>query len=197
MKLSTFKSVPVFLLHEGHALFRVQRTHAIPARTVVIGPLHLPPPGVSAGRFDLIVSKKAVAYFAESPEVAICETLTRRDATSVSLSADIVPRDLLALRTAASLRLADLRPQALSWPVLQSLRYWETQQIAEDASKHHDGVVYRSPQHHAQDCYALFEPVLTSSHLAWQWTRPLGTLSKRLHSAMLRALISSRVPLTP
>jgi hypothetical protein len=138
-------------------LYRVQRSGSRPG-TVTIGGLKLPPPGALVGRFDL--SLFPVGYFAEAPETAIYESLARREATALSLFL-LARRQLLAVQSRRGNRLADLRPHVSSWPVLQSLRLHVTQQLAADAQRlGFEGIVYRSAQQYAHDCYALFGSAL-------------------------------------
>ena len=192
MKLQELSYVPEHELPAASTFFRIQRVRSRPG-TQAVGPLRLSPPGTLSGRFDL--AQHLVGYFAEGPETSIYETLARREAVRLSL-ADIGRRRLLALQTRQTLRLLDLRPHAPSLPVLQSLRFNETQQIAEDAFRlGFDGLIYRSAQHYGHDCYALFEPVLGQLRLLWR--KPLVDPSGGLHHALLAALRGSQVPLMP
>lgn len=175
MKLSDLAYVPAHDLPAALALHRVQRSTARRG-TVRFGAVKLAPPGTLAGRFDL--AGEAVGYFGQAPETAIYEALARREVTALLLSV-LGQRSLLALRARRSLRLADLRPHASSWPFLQSLRLHLTRRLAEDAhALGFEGIVYRSAQQYAHDCYAIFGPALRarSSSLGrsgWS-TRPAG-----------------------
>ena len=193
MKLEDlFSYVPQHELPSAATLYRIQRARSRTGSRA-IGPLRLAPAGVRSGRFDL--GLQAVGYFAEGPETAIYETLARREAVSLSLSA-MAQRRLLALQTQKTLQLLDLRPHASSLPVLQSLRFHVTQQIAEEALRlGFDGLIYHSAQHHAHDCFALFEPVLDRIKLLWR--KPLIDAAGGMHRSLLAALHGSQVPVTP
>jgi hypothetical protein len=174
-------------------LSRVQRQRSRPG-AVAIGPLRLPPRGLMKGRFDL--ADDDVGYFADSPETAIYETLARREATALSMST-LAKRSLLTLRTTAPLTLLDLRCHACAWPVLQSLRYQITQELAKSAREHgYQGIVFRSAQQYGSDCFALFGDALRTIRL--ESKLPLlqpGTGA--LHRAMAAAVRGSQIPLTP
>lgn len=192
MNLDTLEFVPELRLPPGATLYRVQLSRAR-CDSQRIGPLRLAPPGLMSGRFDL--SGAPVAYFAESPDTALYEAVFRREVLAVSL-ARLSQRSLLSLQTDSSLRLADLRAHAAAWPVLQSLRFVATQALAADLHRRgFDGIVYRSAQHHGQDCHALFGPAL--SHLRRGWSQPLVDASGGLHQLCAQALRASQIPLVP
>lgn len=192
MKLQDLQYVLEHHVAAGASVYRVQRSVARPG-SVVVGALKLAPPGLLISRFDLVAH--AVAYFADTPETAIYESLARREAMSLSLNV-VGARQLLTLQATRSLRLADLRPHASTWPVLQSLRYALTQQIAADANGlGYEGVVYRSAQQYGQDCLALFGPSLSALKLVRRI--PLVDPSGGLHRAVANALRGSQVPLVP
>ena len=90
----------------------------------------LPPFGVPTGRFDL--SDEPTAYLADSELTSCYEALFRRDTRSYTLD-QLRQRSLVAFRTAAGMRLVDLRGLEENYPVLQSLRYETTQAFAADA----------------------------------------------------------------
>lgn len=151
MKLVELQHAVDFTLPSPSILHRVQRRSSRRG-SVVFGPLRVAPRGLLLNRFDL--ADEEVGYFAESSEAAVYETLARREATALSL-ASVASRVLLTLRTTEALRLLDLRLHASSWPVLQSLRYTETQELAANARDHaYDGVIYRSAQQYGSDCVA-------------------------------------------
>lgn len=192
MNLDTFEFVPELRLPPGATLYRVQLRRAR-RNSQRIGPLRLAPPGLMSGRFDL--HGAPVAYLAESPDTALYEAVFRREVLAVSL-ARLLQRSLLSLQTDASLTLADLRGHAAAWPVLQSLRFGATQTLAADLhGRGFDGIVYRSAQHHGQDCHALFGPALT--HLRRGWSRPLVNAGGGMHRLCVQALRGSQVPLVP
>ena len=157
MNLKDLEYVPSYTLSLTSALHRIQRTRARP-RSVAIGPLRTPPRGLLTCRFDLHDAE--VGYFAESPEAAAFEAIFRREATAVAVSM-LIKRTLLALQVVKPLVLLDLRPHAPGWPVLQSLRYGATQELALDArNSGFAGVVYRSAQQYGSDCFAVFGEAL-------------------------------------
>ncbi len=135
MKLAELEHAVDFSLPSPSILYRVQRLRSRRG-AVAIGPLRIPPRGLLLNRFDLV--DEEVAYFAESSATAIYETLSRREASSLSMST-VAKRALLTLRTTAPLRLLDLRFHVGAWPVPQSLRYAETQELAREAP----GIVQR------------------------------------------------------
>lgn len=194
MKITDLGFLTEHHLPTGTSLFRIQWVRARRS-TLVRGPLKLPPPGTGGGRFDL--RHEAVAYLAETPETAAYETLARRETTILSL-ASLADRRLLTMRTTGPLRLADLRPHVSSFPVLHSLRYSETRELAEDiALQGHDGIVFASAQHPGGDCYAVFDkgqgllkPVSRAVPLAVRG-------SGEVHSCVVTALRGSRVPVVP
>ncbi len=192
MKLQDLTFVPEHAVPPALTLYRVQRAVSRPG-TVTVGPLKLAPPGALIGRFDL--AALSVGYFAEAPETAIYESLARREATGLSLSL-LAKRRLLALHTRRALRLADLRPHVSSWPFLQSFRLHLTQRLADDAQRlGFEGIVYRSAQQYAHDCYALFGSTVRALRLSWQV--PLVNSAGNPHRSLAAALIGSQVPLLP
>lgn len=157
MKLHDLQYLPPVTLPASQTVYRVQRIKARPG-AVAIGPLKIAPIGDMSGRFAL--ASTATAYFAESPETALYESLVRREAMALSIS-NAATRQLLCLRT-RPLRLLDLRPHAASWPVLQSLRFPATQDIAAGAlADGFEGIAYRSAQQYGQDCFVVFGAGLT------------------------------------
>ncbi len=146
------------------------------------------------GRFD--VAGVPVGYFAEAPETAVFESLCRREATALSLQL-AAKRALLCVQATQSLTLLDPRVHTTGWPVLQSLRFSQTQELAAEVhAQGMQGIVYRSSQHHAMDCFSLFGDTLSTLKTAWaeRLTEP-GT--GNLHSVLAAALRGSQVPLTP
>lgn len=192
MKLSDLAYISEYDLPAALTLYRVQRARSRRG-SVKAGALKLPPPGTMAGRFDL--AGELVGYFGEAPETAMYEALARREVTSLSLSV-LEQRGLLALQTQRSLRLADLRPHAADWPFLQSLRLHLTQQVADDTHQlGFDGIIYRSAQQYAHDCYAIFGSALNALKLIWQVK--LVNSAGGLHRSLTAALTGSQVPLMP
>jgi RES domain-containing protein len=193
MDLATLQYAPELELPQGATLYRVQLSRARKT-SQRIGPLCLAPIGTRNGRFDL--AAEPVAYLAESPETALYEAVFRREVTAVSLSL-LAQRSLLSLTTERALKLLDLRGHARAWPVLQSLRFSQTQALAADIRQQGcDGLIYRSAQHHGQDCHALFGPALSA--LKRRWSQPLvDPLTGGLHRLCAAALTGSQIPLHP
>ncbi|URI10805.1 RES family NAD+ phosphorylase [Aquincola tertiaricarbonis] len=192
MKLADLEYLAPHLLAQGQSLFRTQRT-ALVGESVARGPLHLAPIGSLSGRFDL--ARVPCAYLAEAPDTALLEAVFRRESTGVSI-AGLQFRELLAVQTRSEFVLGDLRPHASAWPVLQSLRFSETQALAAEAKQAgFSGLIYRSAQHFAQDCVVLFDPPAGAMKALWR--TPLanrqGAVSKWVAEVARRSL----VPLVP
>lgn len=190
MKLSDLEVVTTYTLAAGQSLFRVQRIRGSALRR---GPLKLAPTGLLAGRFDL--PDAPCAYFGESPDTALYEAVFRREATSVSLGG-LRRRQLLTAQVRRELHLGDLRAHAPSWPVLQALRFSETQELADDAHKAgFHGLIYRSAQQHGQDCVVLFDP--EARVLSALSASPLVSSGDALNRWVVLAAQHSRIPLVP
>jgi hypothetical protein len=150
----------------------------------------LPPFGVPTGRFDL--SDEPTAYLADSEQTSCYEALFRRDTRSYTLD-QLRQRSLVAFRTAAGMRLVDLRGLEENYPVLQSLRYEATQAFAADARKAGaHGVMYASAQHPYHSCICLFERGVASMTKVSS-TPLVQPGSDRLHLSVLRAALGSQV----
>ena len=190
MKLVELEHAVDFTLPSPSILYRVQRLRSRRG-AVAVGPLRVPPRGLLLNRFDLVDDE--VAYFAESSETAAYETLARREATSLSMTA-VASRALLTLQTTAPLRLLDLRFHAGAWPVLQSLRYAETQELAREArTLGHDGFIYRSAQQYGSDCVVLFGAgAMQCVKLVTKL--PLVSRVGTLHRAAAEAIRGAKVP---
>jgi len=195
MKLADLQYVPHFDLLAPQALFRVQHSRAS-AGTVKVGNrlLLLPPSHLLSGRFD--IAGQPVAYFAERPETAVYEVVCRREAKGVSMAL-MAKRSLLSVQTSAKITLLDLRPHTTTWPVLQSLRFDQTQALAAQAFDHgFSGIVYRSAQQYGMDCFALWGTALTV--LQRVSLEPLvEPATGNLHGALAMGLAGSLVPLLP
>lgn len=192
MKLHDLQYLPPITLAASQTVYRVQRTKARPG-VVSIGPLKLVPAGDMSGRFALATSE--AGYFAESPETAIYESLVRREAVSLSIS-NAARRQLLCLRTARPVQLLDLRQHASSWPVLQSLRFSATQEIAAEAViAGFEGIAYRSAQHCGQDCFVVFGAALKAFKLAWR--KALLLPDGSMHQALAAAIRGGQIVLAP
>ena len=193
MNLFTLQYAPTVVLPTSFTLYRVQRLRCRPG-SIKAGALRLPPLGLCAGRFDLLTLP--VGYFAETPETAAYETIARREMTMVS-AAMIGQRKLMCLQTRVRLNMLDLRPHASSWPVLQSLRFKQTQSLAEDAVRAgFGGVIYRSAQQFGMDCYAIFGHALSDLKLNWS-DRLIEPGSGNLHGVMLTVIQGSQIDLVP
>jgi hypothetical protein len=192
MKLHDLQYVPTATLATSQTVYRVQRSRAHP-HAVAVGALRLAPANDLSSRFA--VGTASVAYFAESPETAVYESLVRREAVSLSLKI-ISARALLCLRTTRSLRLLDLRPHTPSWPVLQSLRFEATQGIAKDAlAADFDGIVYRSAQQYGQDCLVVLGSAADAFKLAWR--KPLVRADGAFHHALVAAIHGGQIMVAP
>lgn len=190
MKLSDLEVITTFTLASGQSLFRVQRARRAAVRR---GPLKLAPAGLLSGRFDL--PDVPCAYFGEAPDTALYEALFRREAPLLALH-EFRLRELLAVQVRRNLQLGDLRPHAPNWPVLQSLRFSETQELATDAyAAGLEGLIYRSVQQHGQDCVVLFDPD-ANVVAATTKTSLLGP-GDSLNRWVVLAAERSRVPLVP
>lgn len=193
MKLKEFEHAPELDLPSPCILYRVQRLRSRPG-AVAVGALRVPSRGLLLNRFDLVDDE--VAYFAESSETAVYETLARREATMLSMST-VAGRALLTLQTMAPQRLLDLRFHAGAWPVLQSMRYGETQELAADAyAAGYAGIVYRSAQQYGSDCVVLLgEGAMRSMKLVNKL--PLVSPAGTLHRAAAEAIRGAKIPFTP
>ena len=195
MNLADLRYSPRFDLLPPQLLFRVQHSSAR-AGTVKIGTrlLMLPPSNLLSGRFD--IAGQPVAYFAERPETAVYEAICRREATGVSFAL-MAKRSLLSVQTTAKITVLDLRPHALSWPVLQSLRFDQTQALAAEAlAAGLSGIVYRSAQQYGMDCFALWGQALRALD-RMSLESLVESRSGNLHAAVATALNGSQLPLLP
>lgn len=190
MKFSDLEVVTTYSLPSGQSLFRVQRTRGSAVRR---GPLNLAPVGLLSGRFDL--PSVPCAYFGEAPDTALYEALFRREAPLLSVH-ELRVRELLAVQIRRNVKLGDLRPHTPSWPVLQSLRFSETQELAKDAyAAGLEGFIYRSAQQYGQDCVVLFDPSASVVELRAK-TSLVGT-KNTLNRWVVLAAQRSKVPLVP
>ena len=133
------------------------RTQLIRPRTssVQMNGVTMAPVGLMQGRYCL--PNEPVAYLADSPETALYESLLRRETVSRTLS-ELRRKCLAEFVTTGTLRLADLRSLAEPYPMLQSLRVVQTQELAADCrAMNLDGMFYASTQHPHHTCVALFQ----------------------------------------
>lgn len=193
MNLSELNSPPTYIVPVPTVMRRIQRVRARPG-SAAIGPVRTAPAGTLKGRFDLATD--VTGYFADSSTTAVFESTVRRETLGVSMAV-LRTRLELIVHTTRSLKLIDLRPSAGMWPVLQSLRYSETQGLAADvAAAGYDGIIFRSAQHFGQDCYALFGGAMSALKLI-QKIPLVDPLTGVLHRAVYEALTHGKVPLTP
>jgi len=146
------------------------------------------------GRFD--IQGVSVGYFAQGPQTSIYEAICRREQCMVSNSL-LAKRQLLCFHTTRPLNLLDIRPLTNTWPVLQSMRFEQTQMLAASAKADgFDGILYLSVQHFGQDCYAIFGDSLASLRL--QSRAPLlEPGSGNYHAALADALRGSQITVVP
>lgn len=192
MKLADLEHLSPYSLAKGQSLFRTQRASVVGA-AIARGPLHLAPVHSLSGRFDL--ADVPCAYLAEAPDTALLVAVFRRECTGVSVAA-LQLRELLAVQTHTEIVLGDLRPHTTGWPVLQSLRFSETQALAAEVHQAgFNGLIYRSAQHFAQDCVVLFDPDSAATKQLWRvaLANREGAVNKWVADAARR----SRVPLVP
>ena len=191
MKLHDLQYLPPVTLAASQTVYRVQRIKARPG-AASIGPLKMAPISDMYGRFALATTE--TCYFAESPETAIYESLVRREAISLSIS-NAAGRQILCLRTTRPVQLLDLRQHASSWPVLQSLRFSVTQEIAAEALvAGFEGIAYRSAQHYGQDCFVVFGGGLKNFKLVWR--KALILPDGSMHQALAAAVRGGQITLT-
>lgn len=192
MKLRDLQYLPPTTLATAQTIYRVQRTKPRPGATT-IGALKLAPAGDMSSRFAVL--SLPAGYFAESPETAVYESLVRREVVSLSIS-NAANRVLLCLRTTMPIRLLDLRPHAPSWPVLQSLRFNSTQEVAAEAvAEGFEGIAYRSAQQHGQDCFVLFGDALKAFKLVWR--KALVLEDGSVHQALASAMRGGQIMVVP
>ncbi|CAM3796316.1 RES family NAD+ phosphorylase [Roseateles saccharophilus] len=193
MNLTDLEYAPAYVLPPSLALYRVQRF--APRRgDKKAGRIRLAPPGTLSGRFDL--PDELVGYFAERPETAGYECLARREFETMDF-ASLAQRELLCLTVQRHIRLLDLRAQAQSWPVLQSLRFNLTQELAASARDGgFEGIIYKSAQQFGMDCMAVFGPAL--ARLRYEWAERLvepGT--GNLHSVVAEVARGAQIKVLP
>lgn len=165
MKISDFPGLLPYALPLGQVLYRVQ-TSEPHAQTTCRGAVHLHSGPERLGRFDL--DDRLCAYFATRPQTALYEAVYRREKLSIKPDA-LEGRHLIAVAMCRELTLADLRPYASHFPVLQSERRKETRQLAEELEQQGvDGLIYRSAQQGEHDCVILFDPPESLFKLLWR-----------------------------
>lgn len=178
-------------LAAGRLFYRVQLQRAIHG-SVKLGDVLLPPTGLLSGRFCL--QDEPVAYFADSDQTALYESLLRRETQAQSI-ANLRKRCLTTFVSQSSLRLVDLRDLAEPYPVLHSLRFQQTQALSRECrAKGFNGILYSSAQHPGHTCAALFRTGI--ENLATLTAQPLvKKQTNRLLKVVQTALWRSGVPL--
>ena len=105
-------------------------------------------------------------------------------------------REIVQVQLTSDLELGDLRPFANQWPILQAMRYSETQSLAADALKHgFKGLIFHSAQQYSEPCIVIFNP-------DQKLFRKLGessfvSASGAIHRYVAHAANRSRIPLAP
>jgi RES domain-containing protein len=182
---------PVIEIPKHEPWHRIQRLKSIKG-SIRINGFVLPPTGILASRFDL--PAQATAYLADSAETALYESLFRREARSCTLLS-LAQRALVTFETTQRMRFADLRGHEERFPVLQSLRYEDTQQLAQDCWRQGlQGVLYASAQHPHHSCLCLFANGIAAMRRLTV-TPLVDPHNHRLHKAVVNAAHGSRVPL--
>nr|WP_315244392.1 RES family NAD+ phosphorylase [uncultured Albidiferax sp.] len=182
---------PILEIPARQTWHRIQRTSA-KGGSVRINAYVLAPVGCLAGRFDL--ADEVTAYLADTPETALYESVFRREVRSCHWDR-LQQRSLVSFETRASLRLADLRGLPERYPVLHSMRYEISQQLAQDCRRQGlHGILYASAQHPLHSCICLFKAGIELTKK--QAVIPLvDSASGALHKAVVNAARGSQVPI--
>ncbi|WP_431045713.1 RES family NAD+ phosphorylase [Roseateles sp. L2-2] len=189
MKMSDFPSMGTFLLPSGQVLYRVQ-SPSMDVSKVARGPVVLHAGPEKFGRFDL--SDRPTAYFATRPQTALHEAVYRKNTHELKNTA-LEGRELIAVATAAPQSLADLRPYSAHFPVLQSVRLKETQELTNElCQERFDGLISRSAQQDGHDCVILFDPPADLFRLLWR--SPLSHAGGQGHQWVQVADRGARIP---
>ena len=137
-----------------------QTWHRVQRRSVRRGSVRLKgyvlaPTGGLTARFDM--ADEPIVYLADSPETALYESVFRREVRNCHWDR-LLERTMVTFETRASLRLADLRGLEERYPVLQSMRYENSQKFAQDCRQQGlHGILYASAQHPHHSCVCLFK----------------------------------------
>ena len=193
----TLIHAPIVEIPAHQIWHRVQLKKARPESIRFKGYVLAPPPVIATdsafpNRFDL--TDEPVTYLADSPETAIYESLFRRNVTSCHWDR-IEQRALVSFETQKPIRLAYLRGQEEQYPVLQSMRYESSQQLAQSyREKGLDGILYASAQHPYHGCVCLFKSGMekTKKLESYPLVEPK---TKVLHKAVITAQRGSQVPI--
>ena len=88
------------------------------------------------------------------------------------------------------------RSRSSTRPVLQSLRFPVTQEIAAEAfAEGFGGIAYRSAQHYGQDCFVIFGAGLKTFKLVWR--KGLVLTDGSMHQALATAIRGGQIMLVP
>lgn len=147
------------------------------------------------GRFDL--PGESVAYGCGTELTALYETDFRREVvTGVSIQR-LAQRELVCFHSTDAMSVADLRVHAPRFPVLASLRYSETQELAHEIwSNGYSGIVYSSAQQPGADCFVFFPQVLALLKV-WSSAPLVNPANGAFHVSVGRAHDGSRIPVIP
>lgn len=101
---------------------------------------------------------------------------------------------LLEVVTLTGLTLLDLRHEASAYPVIQSMRWHETQELAAEAyARGLHGLIYSSAQHPGGFCVAIFDPQLRTLKLI-EKVPLVDPTGQRLLRVAAQALDRAKVP---
>lgn len=188
-------NVPIVEIPAHQIWYRVQlkkpKLKSIRFKDYVLAPLPEVTQGLNS-RFDL--AEESVAYLADSPETALYEALFRRNLTMCHWDR-IALRELLTFETQKPIRVAYLRGQEEQYPVLQSMRYESSQELAKSyREKGLDGLLYASAQHPYHGCICLFKSGMEKTKKLESY--PLvESKTKAFHKAVITAQRGSQVPI--
>lgn len=191
MTRSDFPALGTLSTAQGQVLYRVQ--WSVPDKaSIQRGAVRLRG-GSRTGRFDL--AHGLSAYFAARPQTALHEAVYRKDLLELS-TRGVASRELIAVAITQPMALADLRPYSSHFPVLQSARIQETQELADDLHRlGFDGLICRSAQQDGHDCVVLFDPGAELFRLLWR--SPLSKRNGTGHAWSAVADQGARIPAKP
>jgi hypothetical protein len=190
MTFDDFPTLPIHAMGASQVLFRVQTTSPQSAMTRS-GAIRAYAGVERLGRFDLAAG--LTVYFATSPQTALHEAVYRKNLREMSVRG-VHAKELIAVATTAPVRLVDLRPYVAHFPVLQSARVEETQELADDLQgRGFDGLICRSAQQEGHDCVILFNPHPSLFRLLWR--SPLSGIAGSGGAWSAVASQGARIPL--
>jgi hypothetical protein len=182
---------PIVQIPANQIWYRLQLKKTI-SRSVQVKGYILAPTGGLVNRFDLV--NEPTAYLADSPETALYESLFRREVTSCHWDR-LAQRELVSFETQKAISLVYLRGQEEQYPVLQSMRYESSQELAKNyREKGLDGILYASAQHPYHGCVCLFKTGMekTKKLESYPLVEPK---TKAIHKAVVIAQRGSQVPI--